>query len=235
MSFGGLGGSLTLGPDTTLNVQSASKIGNGLSGSPLATPSGSLVNHGAINVSAAAGTQVGVANFSNDGTITAQGTLQFAIGSAFNTGSFTNALHGTINFDSTGGITVYGSFDNEGAINASGPELLLALQNGGTNNGAISVAESASLVVENGLTGTGSVSLASNSQLGIVGGVLANTVNFSDHATLVLAAPGDFAGTLSGLTDGDQIEFVDAIATSAFANGTTLTVNFRSGAEPADL
>jgi hypothetical protein len=56
-------------------------------------------------------------------------------------------------------------------------------------------------------------------------------VTFADGAaaTLILSDPADFTGTLTGLSAGDQIEFLHASVTGAFASGTNLNVTLATG------
>ena len=149
--------------------------------------------------------------------------------------AFTN--NATITASGIGGsgeISYYGpSFDNEGTITVTNGDTLNLIDNAYTtannNNGTISAGSGGRLVFSGNLGGTGNMVINDAGTLELSSGTLADQVSFAGVGNLQLDAPGVLTGTISGLADGDVIDFKDTILTSAVANGTTLTVTLTGG------
>jgi T5SS/PEP-CTERM-associated repeat protein len=98
------------------------------------------------------------------------------------------------------------------------------------NDGTIE-ARGGDLLVYGNITGNGTLSIASGATMTLEGAVASGeTVQFSPHATLVIADPGAFHGVISGFDASDTLVIGGEQATGVTWSGGTMTIDLPSGA-----
>jgi hypothetical protein len=165
--------------------------------------------------------------FTNDSTITGDGSVDFIIDASrlINDGTI------NVNVTTLSNQIASGSFDNEGTINLGAGDTL-DFDVGGSNNKTISLGANSRLVFDGGtLGGSGDIVINNGSTLEAQFGTLADTIDFAGIGTLQLDGPNLVTASLEGLASGDVIDFPHATLTNAVLNngGTTLTVTFSGG------
>jgi VWD domain-containing protein len=97
------------------------------------------------------------------------------------------------------------------------------------NNGTIE-ATGGNLLVYGNIAGTGVLSVVSGATMTLQGEVGSNqTLAFSSHATVVIADPYSFHGTITGFDDSDVLVIGGTQATNVSWSSGVLTVDFPSG------
>jgi hypothetical protein len=151
---------------------------------------------------------------------------------------------GTLSISAGATLTDSGSISHNGVLINQGTVLA---QNGGEittasliNDGTIQVAQNASFlinsVITNNAAASGVLNLSSGTDLTLDRSVASNELVafIGNEATLTLGDAHHFAGVLEGLGAASLIDLVGLDATSAVAQGTTLTVDV-AGQKPLHL
>ncbi len=150
--------------------------------------------------------------------IASSGTLSILGGRNY-AASSTLAINGGLIL---GGGTLSGPSLSTGSSGALGGYGIVA--NAVANAGHLT-AIGGDLDLKSGAVGGGSALIDIGATLEL-GGLLGETVAFQPGgvSTMALDAPGDFTGTLSGVADGDIIDFIKTVVASATLSGSTLQV-----------
>jgi hypothetical protein len=228
------GAVLTLASTTMVNAEGFGEL----------TGPGMIVNQGTIKVTDPSGggqfLSISSATFTNQSKISVFNGSQLDIGfdlrgifglptSSCMT-SFTNAASGVIAVGAGSTIDLRndfaGAFTNAGQINVSNKGAVFDIQSGNfTNNGTINVAGGL-FRSEGAITGNGAIAIGSGgtAEVGVVNA--GQTIAFSPGTGegLVLDAPGDMQGTITGFASGDAIDLRNLVVTSDSYSGGVLTL-----------
>jgi hypothetical protein len=124
------------------------------------------------------------------------------------------------------------TFTNDGAIIVNGGSLDV-ITGTFTNDSTVTVENGGVFNVESAavLDGTGTVLMESGSTTSLAPSVPVNGGQFffSDPATLIIADPATFSGTIGGLAPGDVIEIPGDTITGGSITGTTLALTLSTG------
>ncbi len=205
------------------NGSTASSIIGGLYGVSMLAGTGIVKNFGTIRAMGTNGIGIDIAGAGS--TVLNAGTVGGGGGTAVLLGGGSGRVivdpgavfNGKVSAVGGGNVLELASAGSVGTISAFGTSF----------NGfqTIAVDAGAKWVLSGPVSGSSVIELGATSDLTLTGTTSAEIVFAAGTiGTVSLLAPGDFTGTLAGLSNGDIIDFVDTAVTEAAISGTTLLV-----------